>query len=53
MLKNLVFYTVAGTVIAAILQAVGANIGVVLFGGLIGPPIILLVIRIIDYNSKP
>ena len=53
MLKNMLFYTVAGTVIALVLQAVGAGLAVVLLASLIGPPVLLLAIRIIRYNSMP
>ena len=47
MLKNLMFYTVAGTLIGLVLQAVGASLGVVLFSSLIGPPVLLLTVRLI------
>lgn len=47
MLKNLMFYTVVGSLIALVLQAVGASLGVVLLASLIGPPVLLLAIRII------
>ncbi len=47
MLKNLMFYTVAGSLIALVLQAVGASLAVVLLASLIGPPVLLLAIRII------
>jgi hypothetical protein len=50
MLKNMIFYSVVGGIIAAVLQAFNADLGVVLFASLIGPPILLLAIRIIRYN---
>ncbi len=53
MMKNMIFYTVAGSLIAVVLQAVGASLAVVLFSSLIGPPILLLTIRLIRYNSGP
>ena len=40
--KNLLFYFVAGTVIALVAQALGANLGIVIFASMIGPPIIHL-----------
>lgn len=50
--KKVVFYGVASTVIALAAQALGANIGVVFFAGLIGPPLILLGIAIVRYNRR-
>ena len=52
-LKNLLFYSVAGSLIALVLQAVGASLTVVLLSSLIGPPVLLLAIRLIRYNSMP
>jgi hypothetical protein len=51
MLKNLVFYTIAGSVIALIAQAAGASLTLVLLLSLLGPPLILLVIAIIRYKN--
>ena len=47
--KNIVFYTVAATVIALIAQVSGASLTVVLLSSLLGPPVLLLIIRIIRY----
>jgi hypothetical protein len=51
MLKNLVFYTVVGTIVALIAQAVGLSWGVTLLLSLLVPPIILLVIAILRYRN--
>jgi len=48
--KNLAFYTIAGTVIALVAEAAGASFPVVLFAGLIGPPVLLLTAAIIRYR---
>ena len=45
--KDIIFYTVAGSVIALIAQVAGASLSVILFSSLIIPPIILLIFRII------
>jgi len=47
--KNIVFYTIAATVIALIAQVAGASLPVILFSSLLGPPLLLLIIRIIRY----
>jgi len=47
--RNIVFYTVAATVIALIAQVAGASLPIVLFSSLLGPPVLLLIIRIIRY----
>ncbi|MFC1931392.1 hypothetical protein ACFLXJ_04265 [Chloroflexota bacterium] len=47
MLKDLIFYSVAATVIALIAQLAGASLAVILFSSLLIPPLILLIIRII------
>jgi hypothetical protein len=51
MLKNIGFYTVAGTVIAIISQAFGADWMVTLFLSLLVPPIILLIIFVFRYKG--
>jgi hypothetical protein len=51
MLKSMVFYTIAGTVIALIAQAVGVNWMITLFLSLLIPPIILLAIAILRYKG--
>ncbi len=47
MFKNMMFYTVAGSLIALALQAVGASLAVVLLASLIGPPVLLLAFRLL------
>ncbi len=47
MVKELIFYSVAGSVIALIAQLAGASLTVILFASLLIPPVILLIIRII------
>jgi len=46
MFKELVFYSIAGSVIALIAQLAGASLPVVLFSSLIVPPLLLLLFRI-------
>ena len=45
--KDLIFYVVAGNVIALITGLAGATLTVILFSSLIIPPIILIILRII------
>ncbi len=47
MLKDLIFYSVAASVIGLIAQFAGASLAVILFSSLLIPPILLLIIRII------
>jgi len=47
MLKELVFYSIAGSVIALIAQLAGASLPVILFLSLLVPPLLLLLFRII------
>jgi len=49
MLKTIMFYTVAGSVIALIAQLAGASLPVILFSSLLGPAVLLLIIGIIRY----
>ena len=49
--KRLVFYSVAGTIIALVAQALGADIAVVLFASLLGPAMILLALALMRYNG--
>ncbi len=46
-MKDLLFYTIASSIIALIAQLAGASLPVILMTSLLIPPIILLVIRII------
>jgi hypothetical protein len=45
-MKDLVFYTVASTVIGLIAQLAHASLAVIIMTSLLIPPVILLVIRI-------
>ena len=45
--KELMFYSIAASIIAAVAQLAGASISLVLFLSLLVPPLILIVIRII------
>ena len=49
--KNLVFYAVAGTIVAVVAQALGASIGVVLLSSLVIPPALILGVLILRYNG--
>jgi hypothetical protein len=51
MLKNIVFYVIAGSVIAFIAQAAGANLLITLFLSLLVPPILLLIIAVLHYRG--
>ena len=48
--KNLLFYIVAGTIMSVVAQALGANIGIVLFAGFLGPPVLLLALAVMRHN---
>ncbi len=45
--SDMIFYTVASTVISLIATFAGASLAVILFSALMIPPLILLAIRII------
>ncbi len=45
--SDLIFYVIAGNVIALIAGAAGASLAVILFSSLLIPPLILLIYRII------
>ena len=47
MWKDMVFYTVAASVIALIAQLAGASLSVILLSSLLIPPLLLLIIRIV------
>ena len=47
MVRELIFYSVAASVIALIAQLAGASLPVVLFSALLIPPLLLILIRII------
>jgi len=46
-IKELIFYSIAGTVIGVIAQLVGASLAVILLSALIIPPVMLLIYRIL------
>ena len=46
-MKDLIFYSIASSVIALIAQLAGASLPVILFTSLLIPPVILIVIRLI------
>ncbi|MBA7679681.1 hypothetical protein ES703_87983 [subsurface metagenome] len=45
--NDIIFYIVAGNIIALIAGVAGASLPVILFSALLGPPLLLLIIRII------
>jgi hypothetical protein len=47
MKRDLIFYTIASTVIALIAQLMGASLTMILLLSLLIPPVLLLIIRII------
>jgi uncharacterized membrane protein len=49
-MRNIIFYTVAGSIIWAIAHALGAGFGVSLFASFLGPP--LLIIAFILYKNR-
>ena len=49
--KNLLFYTVASTVIGVVLGWAGVSLMVPLFISLVGPPALLLLIAIAKYRG--
>ena len=50
--KNLLYYFVAGTIIAIVAEVLGANIGVVLIASSVGQAVLLLAVAILRYNGK-
>ena len=50
--KNLLYYFVAGTVIAMVAQGLGASFVFVLFASAIGPAVLLLAVAILRYNGR-
>ncbi|MCH8974664.1 MAG: hypothetical protein IH869_06275 [Chloroflexi bacterium] len=50
--KNLLYYFVAGTLIALVAQGLGANFVVVLAASMIGPAVLLLAVAILRYNGQ-
>ena len=47
MVKELVFYSIAASVIGLIAQLAGASLPIILFSSLLIPPLLLLIIRVI------
>ena len=50
--KNLLYYFVAGTVIALVAERLGASLGVVFLASAIGPAVLLLAVAILRYNRR-
>ena len=48
-MKDLVFYTVAGTIIGVIAELAGASLTVIVLLSLLVPPIIILALRIMHW----
>ena len=46
--RDLIFYAIAGTIIGWIASLFGANLLVIMFTSLVIPPVILIVIRLIN-----
>ncbi|MFH1559826.1 MAG: hypothetical protein ABID84_00200 [Chloroflexota bacterium] len=49
--KNLLFYTIASTIVGIVATALGANMAVVLISALLIPPVLLLAVLILRYNG--
>ena len=49
--KNLIFYAVAGTIVAVAAQALGASMGVVFMSSLAIPPMLILGVILLRYNG--
>jgi hypothetical protein len=47
--RDIIFYIVAANIIGILLGIAGVNLFVVLFASLIGPPVLLLVFRILRH----
>ena len=50
--KNLLYYFVAGTVIAMVAKGLGASFEVIFFASSIGPAVLLLAVAILRYNIR-
>ena len=50
--KNLLYYFVAGTIIAVVAERLGAGLGVVFMASSIGPAVLLLAVAILRYNGR-
>ena len=50
-LKNLVFYAVAGTIVAVVAQALGASMAIVFLSSLVIPPMLILGVLLLRYNG--
>jgi len=46
----MLFYFVSGTIMSVVAQALESNIGIVLFAGFLGPPVLLLVLAVMRHN---
>jgi hypothetical protein len=49
--KNLIFYAVAGTIVAVAAQALGASMAIVFLSSMVIPPILILGVLILRYNG--
>ena len=49
--QNLIFYTISGTIVAALMQWAGFNWGEAMFGSLIVPPILLIAWKIAQFKG--
>jgi hypothetical protein len=49
--KNLIFYAVAGTIVAVVAQALGASVGIVFLSSLVIPPALILSVLLLRYNG--
>ena len=49
--KNLIFYAIAGTIVAVAAQALGASMGIVFMSSLVIPPALILGVLILRHNG--
>ena len=49
LMKEMIFYSIAGTIVGLIAQLFGASFSVILLTSLLIPPVILLIFRILRY----
>lgn len=49
MFKNMMFYTVASTVIGLLAELAGASLAVTMLAALVGPPVILVAVALLRY----
>ncbi|MFQ5859977.1 MAG: hypothetical protein ACE5IG_00310 [Dehalococcoidia bacterium] len=51
-MRNILYYFVAGTIIALVAQALGANLLVASAAAILGPAVLLLALAIYNYWSR-